>query len=267
MKTLRKYGKPPFDTAVIHGGPGAPGEMAPVATQLATMCGVLEPLQTANSLDGQVNELRTVIEEYGTPPMTLIGFSWGAWLSIILASDHPTLVGELVLIGSPPFEEAYAEDIMETRLSRLSEGERVEVFSLMKDMNDSQSTDEAFARFGELITKADSYDPIPYIDQIIQYQLDINLSVWEDASKLRQSGHLLSYVQNVQCPVVAIHGDHDPHPFQGVKDPLTRTLKDFRFILLERCGHRPWVERSATDVFYIDLKEVLDRKIRDRIRM
>ena len=30
MKNLRKYEKSPFNVAVIHGGPGAPGEMAPV---------------------------------------------------------------------------------------------------------------------------------------------------------------------------------------------------------------------------------------------
>ncbi len=31
MKNLKVYGKPPFNVAVIHGGPGAPGEMAPMA--------------------------------------------------------------------------------------------------------------------------------------------------------------------------------------------------------------------------------------------
>jgi hypothetical protein len=40
MKNLRKYGKPPFSVAVIHGGPGAGGEMAPVAWELASDCGV-----------------------------------------------------------------------------------------------------------------------------------------------------------------------------------------------------------------------------------
>jgi hypothetical protein len=34
MKNLRKYGKAPFSLAVIHGGPGAPGEMATVAREL-----------------------------------------------------------------------------------------------------------------------------------------------------------------------------------------------------------------------------------------
>jgi hypothetical protein len=37
MKNLRKYGEEPFEVAVIHGGPGAPGEMAPVAGELAQM--------------------------------------------------------------------------------------------------------------------------------------------------------------------------------------------------------------------------------------
>ena len=47
MKNPRLYGSAPFNIAVIHGGPGAPGEMAPVARELSSLRGVLEPLQTA----------------------------------------------------------------------------------------------------------------------------------------------------------------------------------------------------------------------------
>jgi hypothetical protein len=54
MKNLRKYGKSPFNVAVIHGGPGAPGEMAPVARELSSGWGVLEPFQTVSFLEGQV---------------------------------------------------------------------------------------------------------------------------------------------------------------------------------------------------------------------
>ncbi|MGA3094252.1 MAG: alpha/beta hydrolase, partial [Dehalococcoidales bacterium] len=35
MMNLRKHGNAPFGVAVIHGGPGAPGEMAPVAKEMA----------------------------------------------------------------------------------------------------------------------------------------------------------------------------------------------------------------------------------------
>ncbi|HLC23076.1 MAG TPA: hypothetical protein VJL08_01335 [Dehalococcoidia bacterium] len=52
MKNLRKYGDKPYGVAIIHGGPGAPGEMAPVALELSAVTGILEPLQTATSLEG-----------------------------------------------------------------------------------------------------------------------------------------------------------------------------------------------------------------------
>lgn len=68
MKNLRKYGNKPFSIAVIHGGPGAPGEMAPVARELSSARGVLEPLQTATTLEGQVKELKAVLERTGLCP-------------------------------------------------------------------------------------------------------------------------------------------------------------------------------------------------------
>ena len=58
---FRIYGKPPFSVAVVHGGPGAPGEMKPVAEELSKNFGVIEPLQTASSVEGQIEELKKVI--------------------------------------------------------------------------------------------------------------------------------------------------------------------------------------------------------------
>lgn len=124
MKNLRKYGTKPFNVAVIHGGPGAPGEMAPVARELSSVRGVLEPLQTAATLEGQVQELKAVLENNGDLPVTLIGFSWGAMLSFIVSAQYPLFVKKLILIGSGAYEEKYAVNIMKTRLSRLSEEER-----------------------------------------------------------------------------------------------------------------------------------------------
>jgi pimeloyl-ACP methyl ester carboxylesterase len=57
--------------------------------------------------------------------------------------------------------------------------------------------------------------------------------------------------------VVAIHGDYDPHPSEGVREPLSRTLRDFRFVLLRNCGHKPWIERAARDEFYEILRKQL----------
>src|SRR5919198_1314938 len=116
MQNVRTYGTAPFTVAVIHGGPGACGEMAPVARELASDRGILEPLQTATSLEGQVEELRRVLENHGDIPVILIGFSWGAWLSFIVAAHYPALVKKLLLVGSGSFEEKYVSRLQEARL-------------------------------------------------------------------------------------------------------------------------------------------------------
>jgi len=126
MTNCRNYGTPPFQVVLIHGGPGAPGEMAPVARELSKDFGVLEPLQTADSLDGQMMELKSGLETTAQLPAALIGHSWGAFLGFILAASYPDLARKLILVGSGPFEASYAERIMPTRLKRLSEKERRE---------------------------------------------------------------------------------------------------------------------------------------------
>jgi pimeloyl-ACP methyl ester carboxylesterase len=252
MDNFRIYGNPPFGVAVIHGGPGAPGEMAPVARKLSSFRGILEPLQTADSIDGQVEELHGVLQEHGDPPMILIGHSWGAWLSFIFTAEYPAFVRKLILVSSGPFEEKYAAGIMKTRLGRLSAQERTEVGSLIKSLNNPgfADRDAAIARFGSIISKADSCGPLPDKNESLDVRYDIYDRVWRQASELRKSSRLLQFGRKINCPVVAIHGDYDPHPAEGVKDPLSRVLRDFRFILLKNCGHKPWMEKAVRDEFY-----------------
>jgi pimeloyl-ACP methyl ester carboxylesterase len=259
MTNLRKYGTAPYEIAVIHGGPGAAGEMAPVARELASGWGVLEPLQTAASLEGQVEELRDVLQENADPPVTLVGFSWGAWLSFVVAGNHPTIIKKLILVGSGPYEEKYAAGIQEARLSRLSEAERKQVKYLIKVLDNPAAEDRnsAFARLGALFSKADAYEPIMHESKPIDCQANIFQSVWRDAAELRRSGGLLKLGRDIECPVVAIHGDYDPHPAEGVQKSLSAILRNFRFILLKNCGHKPWIENEARQEFFRILKEEL----------
>ena len=260
MKNLQPYGKAPFSVAVIHGGPGAAGEMGPVARKLASGRGVLEPLQTAASLRGQIEELKTVLEKNANPPVILIGFSWGAWLCFIFTANYPEFVKKLILVGSGPFKEEYAAKIQQTRLTRLSGEKRTEAESLIRALGypASQGESTAFARLGALLSKADAYDPIRHESGLVDYRLDIFQSVWKEAARLRRRGKLLELGKKITCPVVAIHGDYDPHPAEGVQKPLSAVLKDFRFILLKNCGHMPWIERQARDEFY----RILEAKLR-----
>jgi pimeloyl-ACP methyl ester carboxylesterase len=260
MENLRAYGDPPFEIAVIHGGPGAGGEMAPVARELASDWGVLEPIQTATSVYGQVAELRELVEVYGDPPIVLIGFSWGAWLSFITAACHPDLVRKLILVGSGPFEASYASELHRTRMSRLSEVERSDFAAAIEGLKAPavKDKDALLARLGVLASRADTYDPMPNVSgtlDTVDARGDVFREVWEQAAEMRKRGELLDLGWCVRCPVVAVHGDYDPHPAEGIERPLGAALDRFRLVLLKRCGHKPWIERKARDVFFDVLRK------------
>jgi|WetSurMetagenome_2_1015567.scaffolds.fasta_scaffold01067_10 pimeloyl-ACP methyl ester carboxylesterase len=288
MINPRKYGRGPFSVAVVHGGPGAAGEMAPVARWLSARLGILEPMQTACSLSAQAEELKELLEDGADLPVTLIGFSWGAWLSFILTACHPDMVSKLVLVASGPFQEKYAPEIMRTRLSRMNEKDRGRVESILatlqspggggkdgdrdrngdgdRDRDRDKEKDRLLSELGELLSRADAFDPIKLPEDesdsaelMASCRADIFASIWREASLLRQSGELLELGRRIVCPVTAIHGDWDPHPYKGVREPLQETLKSFRFILLESCGHKPWIERRAREKFFSVLEEEILR--------
>ena len=232
--------------------------MAPVARELANQWGVVEPLQTAMSVEGQIEELHDIITQHAAPPVALIGSSWGAMLGLLLTAQHPTLVRKLILVGSGVLEESYAAQIEPTRMARLSEEERREVQDLLAALQDSSATDTdaRLARLGKLFGRTDAFDPMEE-DEIVECQPELHRRVWHDAWQRRCRGEFVAAARRIECPVVAIHGDYDPHPAEGVEQPLARALKAFRFIRLSQCGHLPWIERQASESFYAILREEL----------
>jgi len=182
----------------------------------------------------------------------LIGWSWGAWLGFIFAAEYPRLVDKLIMVAAPPFEERYVADIMATRLGRLPATRSSEALSLMKSLDDPAIAlhGEAMDRLYKIFLRTDSLDPLPHEEEVLEFQYRVYRGVWEQASALRRSGELLEMGKRIQCPVIALHGDYDPHPPEGVREPLSRSLSDFRFILLAGCGHYPWLERTARREFF-----------------
>lgn len=245
--------------AVIHGGPGAPGYMKPVAEELSEICGIIEPLQSEGTIDGLIHELKEILKRECSFPVTLIGHSWGAWLSIIFAYENPDIVKKIILTSSGPYEDEYALNINSTRLSRLSEREVEELNMIKNNLNNPEikNKKESFKRFGDLSSKADYYRQIDFSNYILDYQPEVFQIVMREAIYMRRSGKLLKMAGRLNCPVIGIHGDYDPHPYKGVEEPLSKAVKDFRFILLKDCGHYPWNEVYAKEKFYEIIKKEL----------
>lgn len=256
---LRFHGIAPYRVAAIHGGPGAAGEMGPVARRLSRDCGVIEPLQTARSVAGQIEELRRGLAEHSQTPAVLIGYSWGAWLSLLLAAHYPELCGKLILVSCPPLVEPAAAELRTRRLDRLDDVEKAEFEAVLASLGDpaAPDSDHLLETLGRLAAKADAYSLIDETIKPGEVRVDaaIYRAVWNEAAAMRRSGELLRQARMVRCPVVAIHGDADSTPVEAVAGPLSAALAGFRMIVLARCGHTPWLERYAQEHFYRALLE------------
>lgn len=252
MIKLRVYAKEPYNIAVIHGGPGAPGGMETLAKELSQKYGVIEPFQSANSIDGQLEELKEILDNNANFPITLIGHSWGAWLSYIFAEKFPHLIKKLILVGSGAYEDEYVSSMNSRRLNRLTKEENLRSAELFKLLNEPSDCDrkDVLREFGELMSKADSYEPICIKGEAIDFQPKVFHNCMKEINELRRNKELLNIGKGIKCPVVAIHGEYDSHPFEGVEKPLAKVINDFKFILLKNCGHSPWNELYAKDKFY-----------------
>ncbi len=259
MGDFRKYGKAPFRILVIHGGPGGPGSVAPLAETLSSHFGIVEPFQTEDCITGQIKELDTLIDKQAEVPVILIGHSWGAWLSCLYAYGFPDKMRKLIMIGSGPFEEKYVPQITEARNRRFTPAVREELSKLEEFMKLSTvlGHELIMKRYAELMHWADSFDPLPLDKTDIMFQPDIYQSVWAEALELRRSGKLLEAAGKIACPVVIFHGYDDSHPAAGVTEPLTGLIEDLKFIGLENCGHEPWNEKHARQRFFDLLIEEL----------
>jgi pimeloyl-ACP methyl ester carboxylesterase len=205
-----------------------------------------------------------VVQHNATPPVLFIGDSWGAWLSALVTAAYPDLVCRLILVGSGPVEEHDVPTIAQNRFKRLSPPEQEEYLQLVERLDRSAVAGStlSLSRLGELSDKADSSDPIERANDTtdldgITDPAQMYQSVWPQAAWLRATGELLRRVAMITCPVVALHGDCDPHPTEGIQQPLAAQVKDFRMIILENCGHTPWCERHAKERFYQLLEQEL----------
>lgn len=250
---VRKYGSSPFKAAVIHGGPGAPGYMAPVARELSKTFGVLEPIQVAKSLDGQISELQQQLITNCKEPICLIGSSWGATLALFYSAEFKELVNKVIIVGSCVYDSDSSEKVKSIRAKRMSEEDTrtcERLTAQLKNANDSEKN-EIFSQLADCSFDSDTYDPITRDLEILNCDFSTNKLVWTDFKKIRDTPKAIkSIFSKIDVPVVNIHGDYDPHIVKGVQPFLESCISNIKLHTLNKCSHYPWIEKYARNQFY-----------------
>lgn len=264
MIDVRHYGTTGPAVFVLHGGPGAPGDVAPLAHALSDRFVVFEPLQrrsggTPLTVATHVEDLRAVVVTESSTPRAIVGHSWGAMLALAFAAEHPDLVETLVLIGCGTFDRASRAEY-ERRLERQLGAKGQAELALIRAT--AEDPDVQLERAGALIQRATSVAPVAGESNPLRCDARGNHETWSDLLRLHDEGTYPAAFSAIRCPVLMLHGAEDPHPGVLIRDSLTPVLPQLEYVEFPRCGHYPWLELHARDVFLAGLRAWLQATLR-----
>ena len=256
-RVVREYGTGKDSVIALHGGPGAAGDIAPLARALGKHWHVFEPFQRRSggrplAVATHVRDLDDVIRARcgGTRPV-LVGHSWGAMLALAYAADYPTTPAALVLIGCGTFSlPARAE--FEARLeARLTPADRATIAHITQTEADP---DRRLAALGRVMTRVYGHDVERVADEVAMADAVAHEETWADMVRLQRDGIYPAAFAAIGVPVLMLHGDADPHPGRLTREDLRMYIPHLEYRELANCGHSPWLERQARDAFLETLK-------------
>ena len=265
---VRRYGQAGPLVLVLHGGPAAVGDVAPIAQGISKSFRAVEPWQRGSgsvplTVARHVADLHALATELGgDSPLAIVGHSWGAMLALCYAAEYPSKTGPLVLVGCGTFDPAARNRMLATIEDRMDDS--------LRDQLDRTSTEVAdpadrFMRTFKLTRHLFDFDPInPYAEkeESEPFDLEAYQQTWNDMAKLQADGTYPRAFGVIKSPVLMLHGQYDPHPGTLIRDSLLRHLPQLEYHEWERCGHSPWIEKFAREAFFSVICEWLTDRTR-----
>jgi pimeloyl-ACP methyl ester carboxylesterase len=257
---IKEYGSGLRTVAAIHGGPAAAGDLAPLARRLSERWRVLEPYQRGSggrqlTVSTHIQDLDDLLRERCTArPTIIVGHSWGAMLALAYAAEHPTAAAALVLVGCGTFSREARQEFERRRAAHLTPADQEAIAFLKKT---EQDANRRLAAVGRVMARAYAYDAEDGPHDITTFDAAAHADTWSDMVRLQTDGVYPAAFAAIECPVLMLHGDTDPHPGRLTFDDLRPCIPHLEYRELARCGHSPWLERQARDEFYRSLNEWL----------
>lgn len=260
--TTREYGSSEPFIFVLHGGPGAPGYMAPVCVRLGRDFRVIEPFQRASgdiklTVEQHIDDLAKVIACYTKEKVAIVGHSWGGMIGLAFASKYPELVDRLVIIGCGTFDKSSRAVMEKTRNDRIDmkTAERIKAVS-----EQYEDKDERLGALGAIYQQIDSYELIRSSAKKFRCDALGHEQSWTDMMRLQDEGVYPAEFAKIDSPVLMMHGGYDSHPGSMIAANLREHINQLKYVEFDNCGHYPWLEKASINQFYDSLRNWLTCK-------
>jgi pimeloyl-ACP methyl ester carboxylesterase len=260
---VRTYAGRAGPVVVLHGGPGAPGSAAGLATGLAPNFEVWEPFQrrsgdVALTVDRHVADLHDVRPDAAT----IVGHSWGAMLGLSYAARYPAAVRSLALVGCGTYDTASRAEYerrIEANLGIDGQARKQQLRTALEHAHDPAERDRLLGLLGALNADAQSVDVLPDAQPEVAVDAAGHEQTWHDVLRRQATGLEPASFDAIRAPVLMLHGDDDPHPGGMIRDTLAPFIPQLEHVGIPRCGHEPWRERHGREPFFTALRAWLSR--------
>ena len=179
-------------------------------------------------------------------PLTLVGYSWGGLLALLYAREAATghvapLPDRLVLIDPAPMSRAFRQQF-ESEFARRQASPEVQALRAELAASDLRERDQKAFRQRSFELSVAGYFADPQMARdLTPFRVTgrVQQSVWNSLGDF----DLLAdpALHSIHCPTLVVHGRQDPIPLAS-SEGCARAL-GARMVVLDQCGHVPYVEQ------------------------
>lgn len=257
---------------VIHGGPGLSQdyllpELANLSENYTVIfydqraCGKSTGKIDADSItiENYIDDLDAIRKYFGFNKISILGHSWGGFLAMKYAITHPESVEGLILSNSMSASDKELSLFIDEWVRRTAPFQK-EIQEIETSKEFLAGNPDVIEKYHKLIYSTYCYDPANV--DLLNLRLSSTAAI--NGSKVCQIFLETVFVQpfdlhkelsNLDIPTLVMHGDFDPVPVCSAEN-LHRSISGSKYILMEKCGHFPFVENGQT--FFRHLNEFLE---------
>lgn len=234
----------------VHGGPGTDHRLFrpfldPLAEHLRLVFfdlpghGESGPMEdpSLSSIAGSIDDVRIALE---AEAVALLGSSYGGFLALTYALDHPRAVSALVLVGAAA-SHGFREESINVAKQRATPAM---LASLHRLWDGSLPTDAAFQRAWRDIFPLYFHGlPDAEVDMLAQrcsYSLETRLRILPTLQRY----DLRERLSEIDAPVLVVVGRHDWITSVRQAEELTAGLRRAELVVFEESGHYPFIEEQ-----------------------
>lgn len=255
---------------MVHGGPGVPDYLAPVAAIIDDLCLVHRYDQRgtggsrwegAHTITRHVDDLASLLDVWGHDRAILVGHSFGTNLAAYFLLAHPDRVAGLIQLAGP-FLDPWREADRATQRTRRSDEQqaRLDELDAVESRTDAEEID--FLTLSWFTDHADRGRAWGWALASAHTQRPINYAMNAQLNAAKKVDPLESHVEELRehlpLDAVIIGGAGDSRPAAALRRLGERI--GCEVIIIADAGHDPWLE--APDQFSTALRAAVERQTR-----